>query len=540
VRSVRIACFAAIALLSPLAVAQNGSIAGHVVNAQTGDFIAGATIRLFPLTVRTTPDSPTASTQADGSFRFDSLRPGQYMLLPEKDGFVAPPGRALPTVNVSSDLVSPDVQIPLLPAGGIAGKVTNQDGMPVPGARVQAFFVPQTGRIARLQASRAESTTDKEGHYLLFKLDPGNYFLLAAPDVKGTRQRADGYSLVDTFFPEGLSIDEATPLTVAAGQSTAADIKLRNALTYRIEGKLAEQPPGMATKSLLLEIAPSSELGLHSLSRSISLNPDLSFSVQGVVPGRYQLVLTTSGAVRRVGRHLLARQEVELGSSDIIGLVLRPTPPITLTGTVTLQTPHSVPLAGVSVRAVPLDDGSRNAFGGAAVAADGTFKLTNLEPAPYVIIVQPAQQGLYVSSLTLNQRDILNQPVDLSDSPGGQLAAVLSTGTGQIAGTVSEAPSMVVVVPQQLAPDASNVRVVNTQENNSTFSAQNLPPGDYLLYAAERANRGVWLNPLFLQAIQNLGVPVHLDESGNQSVELNRTAEPLLRDQALRLGLNFP
>ena len=69
--------------------AQPGSIDGRVTNTLTGDLVPEATIHLLPLRFTGNGEAEAQSrSQADGTFRFASVLPGQYILTAEHDGFV--------------------------------------------------------------------------------------------------------------------------------------------------------------------------------------------------------------------------------------------------------------------------------------------------------------------------------------------------------------------------------------------------------------------------------------------------------------------
>jgi hypothetical protein len=441
-------------------------------------------------------------------------------------------------VSLATDQVSTGIQVPLLPDGNVAGTVRDENGSPQIGVRVQVFVKVGIGSRLDLKAVPSEANTDKAGHFSLPALPPGNYYVLASPDTPAAKQDKSGYAPVPTFFPQAISLQDSSPLLVQAGQTSSADIKLQRSLTHRIEGKIAEFPSGTDPKSLRLQITPSGDLNLAALGQTIIINADLSFSFPNVVAGRYVLKLTSDETGRRKRGHLLGRQEIEVGATDLLGVVIQPTASITLSGMITAQTNSPLAMAAINIRAAPLDERLRGALAYSTAAPDGSFLLRDLEPARYLITVQPSPTGLYVSSLTLNQRDILNQAVDFSNIPGGKIEAVIRSGTGIITGTVPESPAIVIAVPKSVAPDGSNVRVAHAQSH--AFGLPNLPPGDYLLYATDSWDSTPWLVPSFLEAVQNLGQAVHLDEGATQQVQVAQTPKNLLQDQAQRVGLNFP
>ncbi len=106
------------------------SISGRVYNSITGEALSGVSVKAWSRQAQ----PPSASSQADGSFRFDGLAAGPYILLADKDGFVSDGRkRGLAVVTLEAGQALTGVQIALLPDGGISGTVTDENGLPVRG-----------------------------------------------------------------------------------------------------------------------------------------------------------------------------------------------------------------------------------------------------------------------------------------------------------------------------------------------------------------------------------------------------------------------
>lgn len=512
------------------AAVATGSVEGHVTNSMTGETISGADVDVVAVSGSQHGAESETSSQPDGTFRLDSLAPGQYVVSVEKDGFASPRStRGMAVVNVEAGQLSSGLQLRLTPDGGVSGTVVDENGAPEGDVQVFALTLNGDRLPARLQSARSQSTTDRAGHFSLSELDEGNYYLVAVPDADAAKPRQDGYEQVPTYYPESVSFADASPVLVRAGEVSSAEIKLHLALTHRVTGKLAD---GVSISGrTALQLFPTEALRVPMLSRSATVNPDRTFSISGVPSGSYLLTLSL-GPQR--GRRS-SRVRVEVGSDDVSGIVVMPPQSVALKGSVTLDTPNST-CGRVSIRAVPMDRGSSVS---ASLPACGPFALNGLGSSEYLFVVQSGQAGVYVSSLTLNGRDILNQFVDVSDASAGELAAVLHSGTGEIKGNLADnASSMVVLVPKALAPDGSNVHIAYPA-NDGTFDFRNNPPGNYLVYATERTNAAMWMKPAFLQAVEALGTAVHVDENGSAQVKVQQTDQNSLRDQALRAGLNF-
>ncbi|MGC4027614.1 MAG: SdrD B-like domain-containing protein [Steroidobacteraceae bacterium] len=166
--------------------------------------ISGVTIRLTGTDDAGTAVSLTATTDANGDFRFEGLRPGRYDVTePDQPqgtrngqttagtvGGVAS-GTATPVATVPSAITVIDLLIPgsvsvnnlfgEIPSGSISGRVYNDgnnnglvDGAETGLANVQLVL---TGTTELGQAVNMTVTTDADGHYRFEDLRPGTYIV---------------------------------------------------------------------------------------------------------------------------------------------------------------------------------------------------------------------------------------------------------------------------------------------------------------------------------------------------------------------------
>jgi hypothetical protein len=376
---------------------------------------------------------------------------------------------------------------------------------------------------------RAMTDSDQAGGYTIKDLRPGNYILAARPPARQEGQAATEGELVLTMFPRALDMTAATTVPIAAGQSPSdLTIYLRRALTHQIRGKVSEVP---AERGLQIYVTPRGTSTTDALAVQAALNKDGTFDAAGLLPGAY--------TVQLVGRraHPLGRQDVDVAASDIDGIVLNPSSPVTIDGTVTVDGGTSTALPRVRIFVSHLDD---HANSSANVSTDGSFVMTNLDPEPSLFRVAVSTAGFYVKSVLLNQQDAKDRAIDLTDSGHAKLEIVLRQGAGEIDASLSEdaagASIGIVVVPHQVAPDGSNI-VLKYARADGTFAAPNLAPGEYFLYAVAGLQSGLWQTPEFLEAMRNLGTPVTVAENQRQQVQLKEVAPDVIDQTAEQLGL---
>jgi hypothetical protein len=80
-----------------------------------------------------------------------------------------------------------------------------------------------------------------------------------------------------------------------------------------------------------------------------------------------------------------------------------------------------------------------------------------------------------------------------------------------------------------LVPDAGRRRWADTYRTVTSdlagrYIIDRIAPGDYLVFSWEEVDDGAWMDPEFMKKYEARGKRIHINESGNQS--LNLTAIP--------------
>ena len=525
---------------------QPGSMDGQVTNSLTGEPVGGAVLHLIPLRYRSGDNQQQpqqASAQADGTFHFDSVLPGNYVVTAERAGFVpnqlnsksrmvmVSPGQSLNGVLVS-----------LTPEGSIVGKIEEEDGTAVPGARVEALAPLSTHGRASLKLY-ASVTADSHGKFSLGTLPPNDYYVMVEPPPPAEKKKPakDGGDLVRTFFPRSIDIDGASSVGVTAGQSLPdITVRVRRTTTFHIRGKIADAASEAAPQNLTLAISPRGAVDSVSLTTKVPVTSNKAFDIGGLTPGAYTLRLTAGASAS--GRHdaLLARQDVEIGAMNLDGVVLSVLPALTVSGQIRVEGAGNPSLPRVAVVARPLEDMSHATQGFATVERDGSFTISKLDPGPYVFHVFAPDSGMYLKSLALNQQDVLNKEADLSNVTSARLEAVLTPGAAEVDGTVQgtgDAPvNTIILAPESIGPDGAGV-LFSYSRRDGSFAFKNVPPGKYFGYAVQRGDPNLWQNPEFLQAMQAQGTSLEVGENSRQQVQLPLQPLEQVELAAGRLGL---
>ncbi len=233
------------------------------------------------------------TTDAEGRFAFERMRPGQYLLvaLPPAGGNEARPTEVAPTwfpgmtdrrdapavpVAAGDDLSGFEIVLRAVPVFHLSGRVVDERGDPAAGATVE------TGLAARKATVREDGTFDLE------RVRPGEGTLRAVWHRGEVELRGFATVAVGGHDVEDLAVRVAPPVAVSG------EIELNGQPGHECEGKAI--------------LAPVDGLGERA---------DAEFSGSGirferVYPGRYRLIVEPGW---KWGRHYL--DSVRLGERDI-------------------------------------------------------------------------------------------------------------------------------------------------------------------------------------------------------------------------------
>jgi hypothetical protein len=301
-----------------------------------------------------------------------------------------------------------NVVLRLAPFGVITGRVRDEEGGPVPHMFVSAMVFSYAAR-GRILTARASATTDDRGEYRMFEVQPGRYCIGAGPVFARPKSAGDDTSYQTSYFPGVIDPTAATLVELAPGQQLSGiNFVLHRAHLTTIRGRLIAPPEAMRP---FLQIATFNGLGGAIATRDWPLNRDHSFVVSGLSKGSYELF-----AGYQIGdRHYAVNLPLELGSEDISGLELRPTPPSSLAGRVRVEGGNVSP----SRLQVSLNSGSRTTEA-AWVHEDGSFVLPDVTPGAYIVYLN-GLDGVYLKAVYWGPgghgTELVDQHIDLTKPP---------------------------------------------------------------------------------------------------------------------------
>lgn len=366
------------------------------------------------------PPEVTVLTETDGSFRFESVPHGEYLIQVRKPGMFSGrrgSGRTPPRIRVTAGAPVRGLRLELIPQAVIAGRVLDEAGEPVQGARVNALRRVFTHMDSRIIESATPATTDDRGEFRLTGLHPGWYLVGATVTVAALAQGGNRTRLeAPVFYPDAMGPDAAQLVQVAAGQVVSGiEIRCRPIPARRVSGRVlhADGSPAQGFVILPRPVLPGGLYGALSGARAHTSSG--SFAIGGLPPGRYHLLArspeTSSIAAEQA---LMGVAEADLQSGDVDGVEIRLYPPPVLRGRVLVEGPGAEDaarhLGHTSLQAYPLTGPPDVASG--PVMADGSFELKLPAPGKYwlhltgPVLAQAYPSGIRTSTGIADSREV--------------------------------------------------------------------------------------------------------------------------------------
>ncbi len=515
------------------------TLTGTVVDSVTGEPIRKALVQVYSGQRRMTFSGD------DGRFQLEGIPPGSYSVSAQKPGYFsqqellrggAPPVEVGPKSN--STIVK------LTPEAILSGKVTTTSGVPLEHVSLHLNYIEiREGR--RRWDFKGIAMTDEDGRYRFANLRPGDYYLSAAPytPLPDTVLEPDeppkaGYA--GAYYPGVPDLASASPLQLAAGEQSEANLTLSEVPVYAISGTVSGYAPN---QGVALQVFDQSGV---QVDQGIQFSAENGrFDVHPLAAGNYVIKAFSS-----LGPNQTVRAEARTTlTADLhnLHLALAPAPsiPVVVQMDPAAQRPKNAAAfrssanAGppVTVRLTGAGPGTNEAYASFDSPDNPrTLSLRNVEAGRYTAVID-TREGWYVASAEYGQTDLLTD--DLVLTPGApplSINIVLRNDSASLTGTVHAPDSFtgnatIIAVPER-STKVSPARGYwyPSRDKNSPppeFSIDGLAPGDYLLYAFDHAEGLEYANRDVMQ--NYLSQAVHVSLSPNQrakvTLELIHTGE---------------
>src|SRR5262252_1431876 len=293
----------------------------------------------------------TALTDIDGKFRIEAILPGRYHLFAERTGLLDAEkqrgridGRIL-TLAAGQELR--DLHLKLQAAAVVRGRVTDEDGDPLPNAEVTVLRQTYVAGHKHWEQAGAERTNDL-GEYRVANLPAGNFYVCASlpPDFKtliesagataSDRNRSSLDKTVSTtyqttYYPGTSDRSQASPVQLRPGDDFPANFSLTPTPSLSIRGSVVNVP-AHASATIMLQSRDFSVV-----FNGAEIHKDGSFVIRDVSPGNYTILATVEGSAVP----MMARQSLQVGSTNVEGLRLWPQPGTTVRGHLRIESKNT-------------------------------------------------------------------------------------------------------------------------------------------------------------------------------------------------------
>jgi hypothetical protein len=532
----------------PAAAKGTAVISGRILAADTGLPLRRARV----LIQGRGPDIPTgpngmlaAITDADGAFSFTELPAGRYHVQASRPRYVdamlgarrpSSPGRPL---ELADGQKIENVTLSLSPAGAISGRVVDELGEPVAGARVAALRAMTRKGTLQFAPQGNSDETDDTGAYRLHGLPPGAYVVTAQDHgmrVGFNVSATSAAGFAPTFFPNTPIAADAQAIEVAPGGEAVADISLVVARLTTVNGSIVNAAGAPATGGFVSAFLSSDSMGFGGPNAGGGIKPDGSFTLPGLAPGEYIVQARPTFESREpfpstggVERHSVSAS-ITVTGDPVAPLRLVLPDPIRLPVTArfddaTAKLPEQVSVSAYSQRSRDGSSAMRGPDGRLTLdVAPGTWRLSAFAAAPWRL-----------ERITYRGQDIEpGDDVEITDEPGGRLDVLFTTKSGAVVGSAKEAggkPATEYIVfllaaEGDLATAAGYGRFSMARpDQGGRFRAEHVRPGAYVAVAVEDLDTESF-DPDVLERLRKVGTPLRVRQGETATLDLTLSSIP--------------
>lgn len=487
----------------------------------------------------------SASTDAEGKFQIEDLKPGRYSISLEHPGFVQLDVRGSfgAKVTLQSAEDAKNLVLRMQAAAVIAGKVVDDDGDPIPNVSVQASAAGPYP--PGLSGTQGFSNTNDLGEFRIAGLRPGKYLLLATasgrPPVTKRKDEKDHskseLNYVPTYYPGTINKSQAVAIELHPGDESPVSFSPLASPTFFIRGTVAK-PAGSPFAQMMLRAQDG-----RTVQAGGGPAADGSFEFRDLLPGSYTayLMVFDPSVLAEVQQNRTPQmqmmrlgQPIEITNANIDGLRLVPETAGRIRGRFRMDKSEKIDWTQLSVM-LTSDDASLpfaagTIPGGLSIAqakADGSFDLPNVAAGEYRLAITSNSntlQDYFTKAVNLDGKDVADSGFAVS---GGvySLDVVISGGGGILEGTVVDAKgkpvpdATVLAAPNGERRKRFDVFGQDTSDPQGHFRLRGLIAGEYTVLAWEDLEENV-RDPEVLKAYQERGEKVQIEEGTRKSVSV--------------------
>ena len=482
------------------------TVTGRVLTAAEGNPLKSARVALIPEHSRSHNQVYATSSDGDGHFTLKDIPPGRYRFFAAHAGFVEQHYKAGiddtgPVFSLRSGEKVSDVLFRLAAAAVIAGRVSNEEGEPMPRIQVVALRRPREEEIEDIDAQRlhkiemepvASAESDDRGQFRIFGLKPGEYFIEAEDsflphsgavpvDESYWVKQALGSDFASVYHPGVTQVSQAQVVPIKAGEEAQADITMRRVKTVEIAGRVIGPTGAAANAFIRLEPA---EGGGHNFNRQDTTDEKGNFRLRNIPEGTYYVLAYQ----RQEGTGIYesrARQKVEVAGENIDALTISLNKGVTIQGRLKVEGAASVALDRLHLTLMPVEEDELSG-GHSEVKKDGSFEFPSVRDGSYAFSVWGLDRDGYVKSVRRGPDDLFEKGLQVEGGSSGKIEVTLACDGAQLEGSVSDDDGAVMGARVRLVPDPltpyNHLRIQRTTTDQlGHFSLPNVAPGKYKL-----------------------------------------------------------
>jgi protocatechuate 3,4-dioxygenase beta subunit len=528
-------------------------VSGRVVAAQTG-----LPLRRAQVTAFTTEGQArrVATTDAEGRYEFLELPAGRFSIAASKAGYVQQQfGQRRPfepgtPVTVANGETVERIDFTLAIGSVITVRLTDDFGEPLAGAQVQVqrFQYAPDGqrRLTMAQGGMPGfmSATDDRGEIRIYGLSPGEYVISASVRNNGLPRAANPSDADDgfppTFYPGTISVAEAQPISVAAGEERSVQFSMVAARLSRISGTVLTSEGRPAAGAQLIVVTRQGGAGRSFPGSGGPVAADGSFSISGIAPGDHSIEVRSQGREGGADSEF-ASMPVAVSGTDITGLRIVTGKAATIHGRVVFEgtAKRDGGPGRMRIFMMPSDPSTppmfvsgRNPSSNGTVDENGNFQLAAAPGRAFLTVATPPLW--VIKSITLDGNDVTDQPIELTGRQSiSGIVIRLTDKLTQISGRVSDGRGqvlrdyVVVIQPADAKEPAVASRSIRTArpDTSGRFEIRGMRPGRYAATAIEVLEQGRQFAPEFQQQLRGSGHEFSLREGETVALDLKLTPD---------------
>ena len=513
-------------------------IAGTVVSKTDGHLLANARV-----TISDTKNSQKVEfviTSEDGKFEFNGLPAGKYSLTGRKRGFIPAAydehEQFSTAIVTGAGLDTETLVLKLAPDAVLTGRVLDETGEPVRGARVTVYYDDHSEGVGQIHPFRSTQTDDL-GVYEITPLRPGTYFVSASakpwyaihPHTEPANTESNGHAVaaqvVDrsldvayplTYYPDVTEADDALPIPIRGGERLQVDIHMNPVPALRLKFRVPGEGNGGYSIPRLEQSAfdgatPGEFDGVRMVSPGI-------FEMTGIPAGRYNIRTQGPGGGGQMNGVDVSKDGEEVDTSTVEALS-NVNVSVQLAG-------GTAPPTGLNVG---LRSGGRQFAGVQTVDSKGEAEFQGLAAGRYELLAWSSGKRYSISRISAEGAEVTGHTLTVTPGASPSVSLSLVAGSVSVRGTAKKAGkgfagAMVVLVPKN--PEENRDLFRRDQSDlDGTFSLPDVVPGSYTVLAIENGWDLDWSQPGVIAVFAKHGKVIEVAHPGTQAVNLPESIE---------------